>query len=249
VWLLKYVDDIECWTLLAADDGLSVHQRSAAVHCLACHFTRCLWLFGFVLCSLISGVCQCTLTWHVAYYTHTHTHNCFTAVVQVVLYYQAPLFKNWTIPYCVIYYYYNRFNCQFCLGLPGWASTKRNIDPLTYSDHHPTFISFFCLLRSIASSLFNLHAWQSFCTTSPSPLWSTSWSGALHLILHTYISSPNQCLLFATHARTIATCFAVVPRLSSVPSLSLNSLLGPLSFTLTSHIHLIILISACWSAT
>jgi len=28
-----------------------------------------------------------------------------------------------------------------------------------------------------------------------------------------YISSPNQCLLFATHAHTIATCFAVVPRL------------------------------------
>jgi len=25
-----------------------------------------------------------------------------------------------------------------------------------------------------------------------------------------YISSPNQCLLFATHAHTIATCFAVV---------------------------------------
>jgi len=28
-----------------------------------------------------------------------------------------------------------------------------------------------------------------------------------------YISLPNQCLLFATHAHTIAACFAVVPRL------------------------------------
>jgi len=28
-----------------------------------------------------------------------------------------------------------------------------------------------------------------------------------------YISSSNQCLLFAAHAHTIATCFAVVPRL------------------------------------
>ena len=33
-------------------------------------------------------------------------------------------------------------------------------------DHHPIFISFFYLPRSIASSLFKLHAWQSFCTTS-----------------------------------------------------------------------------------
>jgi len=32
--------------------------------------------------------------------------------------------------------------------------------------------------------------------------------------LHTpYISSPNSCLLFATHAHTITTCFAVVLRL------------------------------------
>ena len=28
-----------------------------------------------------------------------------------------------------------------------------------------------------------------------------------------YISSPNQCLLFAKHAHTIAVCFAVVPKL------------------------------------
>jgi len=32
--------------------------------------------------------------------------------------------------------------------------------------------------------------------------------------LHTpYIASPNHCLLFAAHAHTIATCFAVVPKL------------------------------------
>ena len=37
--------------------------------------------------------------------------------------------------------------------------------------------------------------------------------------------------------------------MSSKPSLSLISLLGTLSFTLTSHIHLTILISALWSAT
>jgi len=35
---------------------------------------------------------------------------------------------------------------------------------------------------------------------------------AWHPPLHTpYISSPNHCLLFAAHAHTIASCFAVVP--------------------------------------
>ena len=42
----------------------------------------------------------------------------------------------------------------------------------------------------------------------PCRLWSTSWSGDLYLIFH--ISSPNQCLLFATNDHTIATYFAVV---------------------------------------
>jgi len=76
---------------------------------------------------------------------------------------------------------------------------------------------------------------------APRALWSTSWFGALHL--HTFF--------FFTHvaigAHTIAACFAVVQRL--FPSLSLNSLLGTLSFTLTLYIHLTILISARWNAT
>jgi len=46
-----------------------------------------------------------------------------------------------------------------------------------HPDHHPIFISFFHLLRSIASSLFKLCAWQSFLhNLSPCPLWSTSCS-------------------------------------------------------------------------
>jgi len=82
--------------------------------------------------------------------------------------------------------------------------------PIHHPDHHPIFISFLHLLRSIASSLFKLCAWQSLCTTSPCPLWSTSWSRALHHMFHTFVHPINQCLLFAIHAHTIATCFAVV---------------------------------------
>ena len=48
-------------------------------------------------------------------------------------------------------------------------------------------ICFIHLLRSMASSLFNLCAWQSFSTMSTSFLWSTSWPGTLHFILHTFL--------------------------------------------------------------
>jgi len=43
---------------------------------------------------------------------------------------------------------------------------RKKHSPTHHPDHHPVFISFFHLLRSIASSLFKLHAWQSFHTTS-----------------------------------------------------------------------------------
>ena len=64
--------------------------------------------------------------------------------------------------------------------------------------------------------------------------------------LHTpYISSSNHCLLFATHVHTIATCFAVVPRLCHLILVTLSTFYFEVSCYLTPHIHLNILISAC----
>ena len=100
------------------------------------------------------------------------------------------------------------------------------------------------LLRSMASSLFNPRALRSFSTMSLQVFFSLPLG--LAPPLHTLqISSPNHNLITA-HAHTIATCFALVPRLcmSSNPSLSLNSLLGTLSCSFMPHIHLTILISA-----
>ena len=69
---------------------------------------------------------------------------------------------------------------------------------------------------------------------SPFPLWSIPLGLEPHI---PYISSPNQCLPFAAHAHTIATCFAVVSILYHlIPSRYLNSLLGTLPLTLTWHI-------------
>jgi len=45
----------------------------------------------------------------------------------------------------------------------------------------------------------------------PSPLWCTSLSGPSSSYHTPYISLPNHCVLFATHAHTNAICFAVVP--------------------------------------
>jgi len=44
----------------------------------------------------------------------------------------------------------------------------------TYRDLQSYFICFLCLLWSMASSLINLHAWQSFCTTSLQVLFGPS---------------------------------------------------------------------------
>ena len=43
---------------------------------------------------------------------------------------------------------------------------QKKHSPTHHLDHYPIFISFFHLPWSIASSLFKLRAWQSFCTTS-----------------------------------------------------------------------------------
>ena len=62
-------------------------------------------------------------------------------------------------------YTHNRL-MAFGLGLPGQAGTRRNSPTHTHPDHRTHFINFLHLLRSTASSVLILHAWQSFSTTS-----------------------------------------------------------------------------------
>jgi len=140
------------------------------------------------------------------------------------------------------------FFTALCPRLPGWAGTRRN-------SHPPTIL---IIIQSLSASSVYYDALHPPCSNYvlgnlfAQPL---STSSLVHLLVQSrpphipYIFSPNQCLLFATHAHIIATCFAVVSILSSIPSFSLNSLLGTLSFTLTLHIHLTIIIYARWSAT
>ena len=82
-------------------------------------------------------------------------------------------------------------NCftALCPGLPRWAGTRRNIHPLTpilVINHH------------LSSSSIYYNPWHFLCSIyvpdslfplSPSFLWSTSWPGTLHFILHTFLHS------------------------------------------------------------
>ena len=57
------------------------------------------------------------------------------------------------------YYYYYRHFMALCLGLPGWAGTKRNIHPLTsiLIINHPLSVS----------SIYNSTSWLCWHTSSP----------------------------------------------------------------------------------
>ena len=111
---------------------------------------------------------------------------------------------------------------------------QKKISPTHHPVHHPIFISFFHLPRS---SLFKLYAWQSFRTTSFHVLFglplglepSTSYS--IYFFTQSVSSFRNTC----PYHRNLFCCSTNI--VSSIPSLSLNSLLGNLSFTWI-HIHL-----------
>ena len=97
---------------------------------------------------------------------------------------------------------------------------QKKHSPTHNPDDHPIFISFFHLPWSIASSVFKLCASQ---PLSMSSLVLFVWSPPPHI---PYISSPNQCLLFAAHAHTVTTCFAVVSILYHLFLVFLN---GPMN--------------------
>ena len=108
------------------------------------------------------------------------------------------------------------------------AGTRRNIHPLDLS--WSSIILYLLLPSNMIHSI--LHV-QFMCLTvffrilCPSFLWTTSWPGTLHFILYTLSS-------FATYAHTIATCFAVVPRLCHLILVSLSTLYLEL-YHVTSH--------------
>ena len=116
---------------------------------------------------------------------------------------------------------HNRFTALWILSGTTRVSRyqKKHSPTHTYRGHQSSLICFIHLLRSTASCLFNPRAWQSVSTVSKFSL-VLVWLPPLHT---PYISSPNHCLLFATHAHTIAACFAVVLLTRSLTLTNTNS--------------------------
>jgi len=109
-----------------------------------------------------------------------------------------------------------------CPGLPGWAGTRRNIHPLTpglVSDiiyqlppstmiHSMFLVQFICLI-----ALFH--------NLSSRPLWSSSGSGTLYFILHTFLHP--IIIFFLQHIPIPSQPVAVVPVLCHIFLISLSA--------------------------
>ena len=140
--------------------------------------------------------------------------------------------------------YYYCYNLQPFYGPLSETTQKKHSPTHTYPDHQPVFINFLHRLQSIASSQFNLRVWQSFCPTSLQVIFglpldlapSTSYS--THFFTQSLSSFRNTC----PYHHNLFYCST--ENMSS--NLSQLFYLELLSFTLMSHIHLTILISARW---
>ena len=87
---------------------------------------------------------------------------------------------------------------------------KKHSPTHTYPDQS-SFICFLHLLRSIASSIppCLIYVPDSFLhNLSPSPLWSTTWSGTLHFILHTFL---HLIIVFFSQYMLISTQPVLLP--------------------------------------
>jgi len=126
---------------------------------------------------------------------------------------------------------------------------KKHSPTHTYCGHQSSLICFISLLLSMASSLFNLCAWQSFrkiyvqVLFGLSLLLAHSTSYSIHFFTQSLCSFHSTC----PYHRNLVCCSTKI--MSSNSSFSLNALLGSLSCSFTPHIHLTILISGHWSAT
>jgi len=146
--------------------------------------------------------------------THTHTHNRFTALCTL----SGTTRVSW--------------------------HKKKHSPTHTYYGHQSSLICFLHLLQSMASTLFNLRALQSFSKVSLQVFFglpvglapSTSYS------IHFFTQSLSYFHSTCPYHRNLFRCSTEI--MSSNPSLCLHPLLETLSCSLKPHVHLTIHMSA-----
>jgi len=119
-----------------------------------------------------------------------------------------------------------------------WDNPGEPVPEETFAHSHLSWSSIVPYLLLPSNKIHGFLLVQSTCIFSPQSLskFSFVYLLAWHPPLHTaYISSLNHCLLFATHACTIATCFAVVPRLCHLILVSLSTLYLELYLVASCH--------------
>jgi len=136
---------------------------------------------------------------------------------------------------CFTHTTHNHFMAPWILSGKTWVSRyqKKHSPTYTYRGHQSSLICFI-----------HYDPWHPPCSIhAPDNLFPQSLSKfslvyllAWHPPLHTpYISSSSYCLLFTTHAHTIATCFAVVPRLCNLILVPLSTLYMELCLVASCH--------------
>jgi len=129
-----------------------------------------------------------------------------------------------------------------------WDHLGEPVPEETFTHSHSSLICFLHLLQSMASSLFNLCVWQSFCTVCVQVFFglpvglAPSSSYSIHFFTQSLSVFHSTC----PYHHNMFCCSTEI--MSSNPSFSLNPLFGTLSCSLMPCIHLTIFISAHWSA-
>ena len=127
---------------------------------------------------------------------------------------------------------------------------KKHSPTHTHPDRHRHTLYQLPPFTTINGILFvHLCAWQSSHTTSLQVLFGLplGLGPSISYSIHFFTQSSSSFRSTCPYQRSLF-C-RNINAMSSTPSLSLSSLLGSLSFSLTPHIHLTILISARWSST
>ena len=129
----------------------------------------------------------------------------------------------------------------FCPGQPRWAGTRLTHSHLSWLPIVPYLLPPSIMIHGILSVQFTCLT-VFFHNLTPSFLWSTSWSGTLHFIFHTFL---HPIIIFFSQHMPVPS----QPVLLYYRDYVINPSLEILSCSIMPHIHLTILASARWSAT
>jgi len=136
-----------------------------------------LWFDLYLCCVLVCDASSTDEVWW-CYGSYFHNNWCWQSTST-----GSGFQQTWSV-WCSVHN--NNHFLPFEWDYSGELVPEKHSPTHTYPDHPPSFISFLHQLRSVASSLLSLRAWQFLHNLSLSPLWlPLGWH--LHFILYTFL--------------------------------------------------------------